>query len=780
MDKAIHEKIEALTRRIQELSHQHTAISTQLVELIEELQALKLSINYTSPVEPEQQSEVTTIEVKEVIEAPRPSAPKPPTPPQRKVAITRSPRSTSSFEEFIGKNVASKVGILVTIIGIFIGAKYAIDHDMVSPLLRVIAGYLCGAALIGVAVWLKKKYEAYSSVLMGGGLAVLYFITYTAYSFYQLMPQTGAFALMLVFTAGTVYAAFMYNRVIIAHLAQIGAYAIPFLLSDNSGRYAVFFAYIAVINSGILIVSLRKYWKSLFYAAFALTWIIYISWFIFSFEYSQHKVVAWSYLGIYFLLFYATFLGYKIIKREQYGLHDVLILLGNAFIFYGFGYALMKQESAANYAGLFTLLNAGIHLGVSQLIRRLQLADRSLYYLILGLVIVFCTIAVPVQLDGNWVTLLWTAEAVLVFVIGRTRQAPAYERLGVGLAALSFLSLVHDWFNHAARFTFPDKLAVHSFINIVFATGLLVAVAQGIIVYYNRNKKYQTALETGSIYLVFYNYVLPALLLITCYFIFHLEINGYFRQLNSTASPYEPFYVLDDTGIPAFGFVVLLLYSMVFTTVCTLINQRWFRSKMLATFALAAIGLMMFLLVTQALGVLNGLTNTWFKNGGTYFGALEFAIRYVVIGITAFTLYTGSRTIKAFVTEPWVQKGWPLLVHGVCLAFLSAEYLCWTAVSGSGNQYKLGLSIVWGLYAMMLVVVGIQKKQKHLRLAAIGLFLVTLIKLFVYDLAGSGTITKTLSFISLGVLLLVVSFLYNKYKDVLFGEAAVDEKRKAE
>jgi uncharacterized membrane protein len=71
---------------------------------------------------------------------------------------------------------------------------------------------------------------------------------------------------------------------------------------------------------------------------------------------------------------------------------------------------------------------------------------------------------------------------------------------------------------------------------------------------------------------------------------------------------------------------------------------------------------------------------------------------------------------------------------------------------------------------MMLVVLGIRKKQKHLRLAGIALFMITLIKLFMYDLAGAGTITKTVSFISLGVLLLVVSFLYNKYKDVLFGD----------
>lgn len=772
MDKTIHEKIEDLTRRIQQLAQQQTTISSQLVQLMNELDALKRnagSAASTATITPQPvETAIKTVEVNEVIEAPaRHSTPVTPI-LRRTAAAAPSSRTSSSFEEFIGKNVASKVGILVTIIGIFIGAKYAIDHELVSPLVRVINGYICGAALIGIAIWLKKKYEAYSSVLMGGGLAVLYFITYIAYSFYHMMPLEAAFGLMMVFTAGTVYAALLYDRVIIAHLALIGAYAIPFLLSNNSGRYAVFFGYIAIINTGILIVSLRKYWKSLFYAAFALTWVIYISWFLFRNE--QHTFIAWTYLSVFFLVFYATFLAYKIIKKEQYGLHDVFVLLSNSFIFYWLGFALTDHESTYNYAGLFTIINAAIHLAVSQTIRRLQLADRSLYYLLLGLVIVFCTIAVPVQLDGNWVTLLWTAEAVLVFWIGRTRQAPSYEKLGVGLAVLSFLSLVHDWFNHAAQFTFPTGQAVDPFINIVFASGLLVAAAQTTIIYFNRNKKYQSGLAPTSPFLIFYNYVFPGILLITVYFVFQVEINGYFRQLNKELHPTRSFYNFYESGIGAFGFVVLLLYSMVFITGCVLVNLRWVRNKILAAFSITAIVLLVIVLLTRALSVLNELTVAYFAKGGNYFGALEFTIRYAVVAVTAIMLYAGQQTIKAFITDAWVQKGWPLVMHTVILAFLSAEYLCWTTVRGSDNQYKLGLSILWGLYAMMLVVLGIRKKQKYLRLAAIILFSITLLKLFVYDLAGAGTITKTVSFISLGVLLLVVSFLYNKYKEVLFGE----------
>jgi uncharacterized membrane protein len=766
MDKTIHEKIEELTRRIHQLAQQQTTISNQLVQLIDELDALKQQVGSTARVTTQPvEKAIKTIDVNEVIEAPvRQTAPP-------KVAAPPSPaRSSSSFEEFIGKNVASKVGILVTIVGIFIGAKYAIDHELVSPLVRVINGYVWGAALIGVAIWLKKKYEAYSSVLMGGGLAVLYFITFIAYSFYNMLPLQAAFGMMLVFTAGTVYAAFLYDRVIIAHLALIGAYAIPFLLSDNSGRYAVFFGYIAVINTGILVVSLRKYWKSLFYSSFVLTWVIYITWFLFSFRYGSHQYIAWTYLSIYFLIFYATFLGYKIIKKEQYGLDDVFVLLSNAFIFYLIGYNLVAYETATNYAGLFTIINATIHLGVSQVIKRLQLADRSLYYLLLGLVIVFCTIAIPVQLDGNWVTLLWTAEAVLVFWIGRTRHAPAYEKLGAGLSILSFVSLVQDWLHHSSQFTHPDAGMVHPFINIVFATGVLVAAAQAAIIYYNRSGKYRSGLDAASMYLVFYNYILPGIFLFTAYFVFQVEINGYFLQLNKTLHPGIRGYNFLDSGVGAIGFVVLMMYSMVFITGCMVFNLRWVRNNILAVFSATAIVLLIFVLLTQALGILNDLTINYFNTGGAYFGALEFVIRYVTIAMVAILLYYGKQTINAFISVARVQQGWQLMVHTVILAFLSAEYLCWTTVRGADNQYKLGLSILWGLYAMMLVVLGIRKKQKHLRLAGIALFMVTLIKLFVYDLAGAGTITKTVSFISLGVLLLVVSFLYNKYKDVLFGE----------
>jgi uncharacterized membrane protein len=91
-------------------------------------------------------------------------------------------------------------------------------------------------------------------------------------------------------------------------------------------------------------------------------------------------------------------------------------------------------------------------------------------------------------------------------------------------------------------------------------------------------------------------------------------------------------------------------------------------------------------------------------------------------------------------------------------------------LAGSSSSDKLGLSILWGLYSLLLIALGIWKSKKYLRIGAILLFGVTLIKLFFYDISHLSTISKTIVFLSLGILLLIISFLYNKFKNRIADE----------
>ncbi|MEM6262358.1 MAG: DUF2339 domain-containing protein [Bacteroidota bacterium] len=447
-------------------------------------------------------------------------------PPRRTPEKNRKqPGVQIDLEKFIGENLTNKIGIAITIIGVAIGVKYSIENELISPLTRIIMGYLAGLALLIVGIRLKKKYENYSAVLVSGAMAIMYFITYSAYSFYELIPQQIAFGLMVVFTAFTVFASLNYNQQIIAHIGLVGAYAVPFLLSDNSGKVEILFSYIAIINCGILIVSFRKYWKPLFYNSFGLTWLIYFLWYDDSYRTAEHFGIALTFLMIFFLTFYLTFLAYKLFRKAKYDIGDVGLLLSNSFIFYGIGYVILEDHTPGkDLLGLFTLGNAIIHFFVSVIIYR-KLVDRNLFYLVSGLVLVFISIAIPVQLDGQWVTILWAGEASLLFWIGRTKQVGVYEKLAYPLMVLAFLSILQDWsYVYDTYILDKPETRITPLVNVNFLTSLLFIAAFGFINFIHQNKTYPSAWNNRKILSRLISIAIPAILLTTVYFTFYLEI----------------------------------------------------------------------------------------------------------------------------------------------------------------------------------------------------------------------------------------------------------------
>jgi uncharacterized membrane protein len=290
---------------------------------------------------------------------------------------------------------------------------------------------------------------------------------------------------MVLFTILGVLTSLSYNIPVIAHIGLVGAYAVPFMVGGNSGNAAVLFSYLTLINIGILLISIKKYWKSLYYSSFGFTWLIYTSWYFNKFKSEQFFGLALVISTIFFLIFYLIFLDYKLIRKEKFSTDDILLLLLNSFIFYAFGYSILKsQEGSHQFLGLFTLLNAFIHSLVALRINRQKLADRNLFSFVAGLVLVFITITIPVQLNGNWVTLLWVGEAALLFWIGRRRDSSIYEKLSFALMLLAFFSILQDWlmlYNHYNP-AIPSSRII-PILNVYFFTSVLFVCCFGFINY---------------------------------------------------------------------------------------------------------------------------------------------------------------------------------------------------------------------------------------------------------------------------------------------------------
>lgn len=688
------------------------------------------------------------------------------------------PKIKSDFEKFIGENLINKIGIAITVLGVGIGAKYAIDHELISPLTRIILGYLFGTGLLGFAIRLKSKYENFSAVLLSGAMAILYFITFAAYSFYGLFPQGLAFALMVVFTAFTVVAAIKYNMQVIAHFGLVGAYAVPFLLSEDPGRVEILFSYMAIINLGILAISFSKYWKALFYVSFGLTWLIFFLWYLNEFEPESHFGISMGFLFVFFTIFYVTFLANKLIQKEKFEIDGIILLLANSFIFYGLGYATLEgQETGGQLLGLFTLCNAIVHFVVGLVIYRQKLADRNLFYFVSGLVLVFITIAIPVQLEGNWVTLLWAAEAALLFWIGRTKGVAVYENLSYPLMLLAFFSICEDWTSVYNRYSpeYPDA-RLRPLINVNFLSSVLFVGAFLFINFLNRNEKYASETESKRRFSNILSLFIPAILLVTIYYAFRMEIANYWNQLFSdsalTANSAEDQFPLShwNYDLPRFKTVWVINYSLLFASVLSFVNIFKFKSRQLGYVNLGLIVVTLAVFLVQGLYVLSDLRESYLDQSLAEFyhrSMFNLGIRYVSFGLVALSLFACYRYLGQDFMNWNFKIGFEFMLHIAVVWIASAELIHWLDIAGSAQSYKLGLSILWGVYSLFLIALGIWKKNKPLRIGAIGLFGITLVKLFFYDISHLDTIGKTIVFVSLGVLLLIISFLYNKYKHII-------------
>ena len=436
------------------------------------------------------------------------------------------------LEKYIGENLISKIGIAILIIGVAIGAKYSIDNDLISPLVRIILGYIVGLSLLGISIKLKKNYLNFSAILVSGAMTIMYFITFAAYSFYALLPLLLAFILMLLLTVATVVVALNYNRQLIAHIGLVGAYSVPFLISDIND-VSILFSYMAIINCGILFIAFKKYWKPLNVVSFAITWLVFFSWYVSDYQSDKDFLLAAIFLTLFFVIFYLTFLAYKIIKKENFEILDVLLLLANSFVFYGIGYSVMAtSDNGEAYLGLYTLLNAGLHLLVSLLIYRQKLADKNIFYFVTGLVLVFITLAIPVQLDGNWVTLLWVTEATLLFWIGRTKNAPRYEKIAYVLMLLAFFSITQDWTQAAYTNDFYESSKTFTpILNIGFLSAMIFIALFGYINLLHYSNTYNSPWVARKDIMTMVSYGISGILLIVIYATFSIEISQYFDQL---------------------------------------------------------------------------------------------------------------------------------------------------------------------------------------------------------------------------------------------------------
>lgn len=682
---------------------------------------------------------------------------------------------TSEFEQFVGTNLINKIGMIVVIIGVGIGAKYAVDNNLISPLMRILLGYLVGVILAFFAVRLKEKYFNFSAVLFSGAMAIFYFISYAAYTYYNLFPYVAAFLLMVLFTVSTVALALYYDRQVIAHFGLAGAYIVPFILYSPVSSALVLFTYMAIINLGILFISTKKQWKPLNYIAFLATWGIFISWFA-SKDYDNQLGTALVFASLFFAIFYLVFLSYKLILKEKLAIDDIIFLILNSAVFYTIGMvALDMNDLSQTYGGLFTFINALVHGGTAFLVYRSE--KKELFHWTIGLVILLITIAIGIQFDSHLITILWAAEAAFLFWLGRSKKIPLFDYISASLMVVTFFALTINWFSVSYNF-YPQtiKEVFTPLLNLTFLTSLAVTGSYAFVYY--TNTKWSPEEGKMKSWLEVFNILFGGLFLLTIFITFYNQIDLYWnnRQIYATYELNEngtwtKAYENTNKDIFTFKTIWMMNYSVLFFSALAFVNHKRIRNMVLNGFILVMGFLLMVVLLSGGLSSLGSLRESYLSTdlAGNYNVTIYYLlIRYVFYLFLALLFYALYRFSLVQINQKSIVNTFEVVLSITLIVICSSELIHWLNLSDSANVYNYGLSILWGILSFLLIVYGIWKKKKHLRLTSIILFGVTIIKLFVYDLSNLATVPKTIVFVSVGALLLLVSFLYNKYRKVIF------------
>jgi hypothetical protein len=216
----------------------------------------------------------------------------------------------------------------------------------------------------------------------------------------------------------------------------------------------------------------------------------------------------------------------------------------------------------------------------------------------------------------------------------------------------------------------------------------------------------------------------------------------------------------------------LVLYGFMLLFLITLIaDRRWFRRHSYTDWVLTACLVIYLVIVDKAYQVQAAILTT-----GKY--QAHFIAHWAASLVIACMFVRLIVRLRSGKTTPYPS---PAMVSSwmaiFAVIFLSVEahllinslfYSKTLGLDRIGDVYvRTGLPILWGLCSFAFMWIGMAYKFKPLRVLSLVIFSITLLKLFLYDIRDIPVAGKIAAFFCLGVLLLVVSFMYQRLKKII-------------
>ncbi|WP_374459639.1 DUF2339 domain-containing protein [Chryseobacterium taeanense] len=639
---------------------------------------------------------------------------------------------------FLQQNALTIAGIFTLVLGIGYFVKYAIDKNWIGEVSRAGIGFTAGAGIIALGHFLRKNHTVFASIITGGGIAILYFTTTIAFREYHLFSQTAAFSITCFITLISISLSYYYKSEILIIFSLFGGFLAPLMISDGQSNYPFLFIYITVINLGMLAVAYLKEWKSIGWIAFVFTNIYLFYWTI-----EKTEIITVYFYIVSYIIFYA-FALYNYFRKGVLFQWDILMLvlinftsiIGTVYIF-----KQLQYDPVILFPVGFTLINA--ILLYREYTEKKSGINHSVFS---GITISLLTLAVALQFKTHLITSAWAVEATLLLFIWKKTNLRVFRIFFYILFPLVIIAQLMTWAEYI------DAKNLHIIFNPLFLTSSVTVfttfVNLTLLKKLPEKREQENSFFENAFTLVSYTIIYIALLL---ELIYHIS-----EKLLITV------------------FSIAMLFSIYYIFIILLFRKKLEISSTLQTVLLYIfLSLIVFDTTIAGTGIIHDIVAKQTDPGlyflyGLYLAPLIFTTVKILPDSEFFRIRTSS----------W------LLATAIVIA-VSMEFYHLYIVSFAENISEIAilrehfsllyLPIIWAVLASIFIYKGLKSNAQEYSKAGFALLIVTILKLYLYDVWEMDNVSRIIAFIILGIILLLSSFLFQRLKNIL--KSMVEKKK---
>ncbi|MFO7776697.1 MAG: DUF2339 domain-containing protein [Candidatus Hydrogenedentota bacterium] len=651
-------------------------------------------------------------------------------------------RSGLSLEMLLGTRWMARVGMVMFLIGLAFLLRFAYDHALIGELGRLAIGCLAGAVALGAGEYMRRQsYNVLFQTLTGGGLAIFYICIYFAFGVYAFIGASAAMVLAVCITAASVVLAVGHNAMAIAVLGLIGGYISPLLFGGDENRPYALFTYIIVLNLVTLGVAYFRRWRAVDSLAFCGTVILYSLWYTAHFD-SEQMVPALLFTTLFYLLFLLLPITHSLARRMPQRVEGVVLIGVNSAVWLLSYYFILNHvyDEYARPLGFIVLGQAVLVFAVTQVYRRRIPNDVTAAQGMLAITLVLITLAIPLQFQVYGIPIAWAAESVILAYLGLRYRNAFCQGAALVTLALAVAALINRLPLHEAAFT-PIGNAPFASWALVIAGGAATAwlfhrfsEARHPRIWCPRELAGILAYATGCLLLT-----LEAVSFWQHHYA-ELTLNAVYRENTLT-----------------------LLWSVIpLGTAAALQRYRMNRLTPLA-WAAYAVGALVFLQ-----GIAHYAADAaWFGGTLAFWSRAAFPISlYGALALARNSTETTRNTLETVANATIA-----LLLTLECLRWAEATTLL-SREMGEGM-----VSALWALHGAVLVWFGLLQRAQFRRILGFILFGGAVAKTVILDMQELDEVYRIVSFIGIGLLLLLAGYLYQRYSGRIMTLAAekIDE-----